>query len=195
AEVVEAVRAADLIVANLECCISTRGRRWPAAGKPFFFRAPPSAVELLALLGVGCVTLANNHALDFGAEALLDTLEHLAAAGIRAVGAGPDLDQAPRPAVLEAAGTRLAVVGVSDHPADYAAGPRRPGIAFAPPLRGVPAWLPPPAGRRGGRRGGGEPALGTEHDRAPGRPRPPCRQGPHRRRGDPGRRALGARVP
>ena len=77
-DVVAIANEADLFVLNLECCISARGERWPAAGKPFFFRAPPLAAELLASIGVDCVTLANNHALDYGAEALLDTLEHLA---------------------------------------------------------------------------------------------------------------------
>jgi poly-gamma-glutamate synthesis protein (capsule biosynthesis protein) len=140
-EVAELMRAADLAVVNLECCVSDRGRRWDAPGKPFFFRAPPKAVELLALLGVGCVTLANNHALDYGPQALLDTLDHLAGAGIAAVGAGPDLDRARRPAVLDAAGVRVAVVGATDHPADFAAGPARPGVAYADLAGGVPEWL------------------------------------------------------
>src|SRR5919108_5789394 len=86
-EVVEAAREADLFVLNLECCISERGSPWPDPHKPFFFRAPPVAVEALVHLGVDCVTLANNHALDFGSEALLDTLLHLRAAGIACVGA------------------------------------------------------------------------------------------------------------
>jgi poly-gamma-glutamate synthesis protein (capsule biosynthesis protein) len=140
-EVAELMRAADLVVVNLECCVSDRGRRWDAPGKPFFFRAPPSAVELLALLGVGCVTLANNHALDYGPEALLDTLDHLAGAGIAAVGAGPALDEARRPVILDAAGLRVAVVGATDHPADFAAGPARPGVAYAELAAGVPEWL------------------------------------------------------
>jgi poly-gamma-glutamate capsule biosynthesis protein CapA/YwtB (metallophosphatase superfamily) len=140
-EVAELMRAADLAVVNLECCVSDRGRRWDAPGKPFFFRAPPSAVELLALLGVGCVTLANNHALDYGPEALLDTLDHLAGAGIAAVGAGADLDRARRPAFLDAAGVRVAVVGATDHPADFAAGPARPGVAYADLAGGAPEWL------------------------------------------------------
>jgi len=140
-EVAELMRAADLVVVNLECCVSDRGRRWDAPGKPFHFRAPPSAVELLALLGVGCVTLANNHALDYGPEALLDTLDHLASAGIAAVGAGPALDEARRPVILEAAGLRVAVVGATDHPADFAAGPARPGVAYADLAAGVPEWL------------------------------------------------------
>jgi poly-gamma-glutamate capsule biosynthesis protein CapA/YwtB (metallophosphatase superfamily) len=132
---------ADLVVLNLECCISERGRPWDAAGKPFFFRAPPRAVELLVLLGVDCVTLANNHALDYGVDALLDTLAHLTDAGIAAVGAGAELEQARRPAVLAASGLRVAVVGVTDHPPDFAAGPDRPGVAFADLGRQVPDWL------------------------------------------------------
>jgi poly-gamma-glutamate capsule biosynthesis protein CapA/YwtB (metallophosphatase superfamily) len=141
-EVVELAAAADLFVLNLECCISARGERWTAPGKPFFFRAPPRAAEWLAAIGVDCVTLANNHALDYGPLALLDTLEHLRAAGVAWVGAGPVVAEARAPRVLEARGLRLAVLGASDHPADFAAATRRPGIAFAD-LRADPGggWL------------------------------------------------------
>jgi poly-gamma-glutamate capsule biosynthesis protein CapA/YwtB (metallophosphatase superfamily) len=129
-DVVAVAAEADLFVLNLECCISERGRRWPDPRKPFFFRAPPAATEVLRRLGVDCVTLANNHALDFGAEALLDTFEHLRAAGIAWVGAGADRDQARAPTLLEARGFRLAILGASDHPAEYAAGTDSPGIAY-----------------------------------------------------------------
>jgi poly-gamma-glutamate capsule biosynthesis protein CapA/YwtB (metallophosphatase superfamily) len=140
-EVRATLAQADLVVLNLECCISERGRPWPAPGKPFFFRAPPRAVELLVLLGTDCVTLANNHALDYGVDALADTLEYLAAAGIAAVGAGADLEQARCPVTLAAGGLRVAVVGATDHPPDFAAGPDRPGVAFADLARQVPDWL------------------------------------------------------
>jgi poly-gamma-glutamate capsule biosynthesis protein CapA/YwtB (metallophosphatase superfamily) len=140
-EVRAALGQADLVVLNLECCISERGRRWEAPGKPFFFRAPPRAVELLALLGTDCVTLANNHALDYGYDALADTLKHLAGAGIAAVGAGPDLERARRPATLAAGGLRVTVIGVTDHPSDFAAAPDRPGVAFADLGHRVPDWL------------------------------------------------------
>jgi poly-gamma-glutamate capsule biosynthesis protein CapA/YwtB (metallophosphatase superfamily) len=141
-EVVSAAAEADLFLLNLECCISARGERWPARGKPFFFRAPPEAAELLAGIGVDCVTLANNHALDFGAEALHDTLEHLRAAGVAWVGAGANVGDARAPAQLTAAGTSIRVVAFSDHPADFAATQERPGIAFAD-LRseGIPDWV------------------------------------------------------
>jgi poly-gamma-glutamate capsule biosynthesis protein CapA/YwtB (metallophosphatase superfamily) len=140
-EVRDALGQADLVVLNLECCISERGRPWEAPGKPFFFRAPPRAVELLVLLGTDCVTLANNHALDYGADALADTLDHLAAAGIATVGASADLEQARRPVTLAAGGLRVAVVGVTDHPPDFAAGPDRPGVAFADLAGRTPDWL------------------------------------------------------
>jgi poly-gamma-glutamate capsule biosynthesis protein CapA/YwtB (metallophosphatase superfamily) len=141
-EVVEAAREADLVVLNLECCISERGRPWPDPAKRFFFRAPPAATALLAHLGVDCVTLANNHALDFGAEALVDTFEHLRAAGIEWVGAGAGREEACAPVVLERHGFRLAVAAVADHPRDYAASDERPGIAYADLRHGPPpAWL------------------------------------------------------
>jgi poly-gamma-glutamate capsule biosynthesis protein CapA/YwtB (metallophosphatase superfamily) len=139
AEVVEETRAADLCLLNLECCISERGEPWPA--RAFHFRAPPAAAEALADLGVDCVTLANNHALDFGPDALLDTLEHLGQVGVACVGAGARLEQARAPAVLEAGGVRWGVLGVTDHPREYAAAPDRPGVAFADLSRGAPDWL------------------------------------------------------
>ncbi|HEU4980251.1 MAG TPA: CapA family protein [Solirubrobacterales bacterium] len=132
----------DLVVCNLECCVSERGertRRIP--GKPFFFRAPPSAITALRAIGVRAVSLANNHALDYEEEALADTLELLRDAEIAAAGAGPGTDEAGRPAVVEAAGRRVGLLCVSDHPREYAARNRSYGIAHADFHRGAPEWL------------------------------------------------------
>ncbi|MBP2703130.1 CapA family protein [Microbispora sp. RL4-1S] len=137
----ERIDEADLFLLNLECCVSDRGRRWEAPGKPFHFRAPPKAADLLAGLGVGCVTLANNHALDYGPEALLDTREHLARLGVRCVGAGADEKEARRPEIIPISGVYVGVLGVTDHPAEFAAAPDRPGVAYADLTAGVPAWL------------------------------------------------------
>jgi poly-gamma-glutamate capsule biosynthesis protein CapA/YwtB (metallophosphatase superfamily) len=134
AEIAELTRAADVCVVNLECCISERGEPVP---KAFNFRAPPQAVETLVHLGVDCVLLANNHALDYGIEALLDTFAHLREAGICWAGAGENIEQARTPVVLKS----LPVVAVSDHEAGFAAGPNRPGIAYADIRGGLPDWL------------------------------------------------------
>jgi poly-gamma-glutamate synthesis protein (capsule biosynthesis protein) len=140
-EVVEHAHAADLFVCNLECCISDRGAPWPDPGKPFFFRAPPSAATTLARLGVDAVTLANNHALDFGADALRDTLARLDEVGIAHAGAGSDVGAARRPATIDLGGFGVELWSLSDHPVTYAAGDATPGIAFAPLRRYVPDWL------------------------------------------------------
>jgi poly-gamma-glutamate capsule biosynthesis protein CapA/YwtB (metallophosphatase superfamily) len=132
----------DLVICNLECCISERGgptRRIP--GKPFFFRAPPAAVRSLEAIGVSAVGFANNHALDFEEMALLDTLELLSEAGIEAAGAGADEAAARRGVIVERAGTRVGVLAVSDHPAEYAAGEAAPGIAHADLTGALPNWL------------------------------------------------------
>jgi poly-gamma-glutamate capsule biosynthesis protein CapA/YwtB (metallophosphatase superfamily) len=124
-ELAELTRAADLFVLNLECCISERGEPVP---KVFNFRAPRRAVELLVHLGVGCVTLANNHALDYGVEALLDTFEHLRAAGISWAGAGETEEQARTPVVVQG----LPILAFCDH---------EPGVAYADLGCGLPDWL------------------------------------------------------
>ena len=141
-EVQEIAGAADLFITNLECCISDRGQRIRQPGKPFYFRAPAVAAETLAGIGVNCVTLANNHTLDFGTDALMDTLDHLRGVGVAAVGAGRDEGTARAPVVLEGGGARVRVAAVSDHPSSYAAATGHPGIAFADLAGGpVPRWL------------------------------------------------------
>jgi poly-gamma-glutamate capsule biosynthesis protein CapA/YwtB (metallophosphatase superfamily) len=132
----------DLMICNLECSVSERGertRRIP--GKPFFFRAPPSAVEALEAINVRAVSLANNHALDYEEEALIDTRGLLAEGGVVAAGAGHGVEAARRPAVVEAGGHRVGLLCFSDHPDEYAASPGRNGIAHAELRRGVPDWL------------------------------------------------------
>ncbi len=139
-EIVDAVREADAFVLNLECCVSDRGA--PGPGRVFHFRAPPLAADLLAQLGVHCVTLANNHALDFGRDALVDTLGQLERVGIQTVGAGVDVDRARAVVVLEARGFRLAVVALTDHPVGDAADQNTPGVAYADlPRDPLPGWV------------------------------------------------------
>jgi poly-gamma-glutamate capsule biosynthesis protein CapA/YwtB (metallophosphatase superfamily) len=130
----ELTRSADLFVLNLECCISERGEPVP---KVFNFRAPPAAVETLLHLGVGCVSLANNHALDFGPDALLDTFAHLREAGIAWAGAGENEGQARSLTVVQG----LPILAFADHDPGYAAGPDEPGTAFADIRNDVPDWL------------------------------------------------------
>jgi hypothetical protein len=141
-ELRELLLGCDTVICNLECCVSNRGQpttRIPA--KPFFFRAPPAATEALGAIGVAAVGLANNHALDFEEEALLDTLELLHRGGIEAIGAGADLEAARAARSITAGDLVLGMVAASDHPAEYAAAVDAPGIAHAELVAGAPGWL------------------------------------------------------
>jgi poly-gamma-glutamate capsule biosynthesis protein CapA/YwtB (metallophosphatase superfamily) len=141
-EVREVAGTCDAVLCNLECCISERGSPTTRiAGKPFFFRGPPAAMDSLGAIGVRAVGAANNHALDFGEEALEDTLTHIRRAGIAATGAGLGPQQARQGAIIEAGGLRLGVVSVSDHPPEYAAQEGHWGISYADLSRGAPDWL------------------------------------------------------
>ncbi len=60
----------------------------PAARKSLYIPADPSMVQNLHSLSVDLVSLANNHVYDYGADALIDTLDTLSGAGIPYAGAG-----------------------------------------------------------------------------------------------------------
>jgi poly-gamma-glutamate capsule biosynthesis protein CapA/YwtB (metallophosphatase superfamily) len=133
----------DAVICNLECCISERASPMESIpGKRFFFRAPRAAVKALAAAGVRGVSLANNHALDHGAEGLADTLAELSAAGIAAAGAGPDTERARRGTVVAAGDFRIGLLAVTDHPVQYAATQSSPGVALANLTSGLPDWIP-----------------------------------------------------
>ena len=124
--------SADIAVVNAEMAISDRGS---AIDKEFVFRAPPAAAARIAAAGIDVANLANNHARDYGADALLDSVTLLEAAGVVALGAGADDAEAYAPWVLQAGGdVRVAFVGASMVvPWTFPAGPDRPGIASARP--------------------------------------------------------------
>ncbi len=91
-DVLKELTEADLTIINNEFPFSTRGTQAP--DKQFTFRVNPSYVSVLTDMGVDIAGLANNHVLDYGADALNDTFDTLDAAGIDYVGAGSDLSRA-----------------------------------------------------------------------------------------------------
>jgi poly-gamma-glutamate synthesis protein (capsule biosynthesis protein) len=130
-DLLDRLRGLDGLLVNLECCISDRGRRWERTRRAFHFRASPGwARDALDRAGVDCCVLANNHVLDFGEVALIDTLEHLDGAGIARAGAGRSREEAFAPAGFEAGGTAVAVVSLTDNSPEYAATATRPGTAY-----------------------------------------------------------------
>ncbi|MFZ5471740.1 MAG: CapA family protein [Myxococcota bacterium] len=123
---------ADVRIINLECAVTTHLDRWKPTPKVFYFRADPSALRVLTAARIDACSLANNHTLDFEEVGLLDTLRHLDEAGIRCAGAGRTLDEARRPAMLDAGGQRIGLVAFTDNEPAFAAGPDHPGTFYLP---------------------------------------------------------------
>lgn len=128
--VLPVLRSADMVFANLECAITPHRQQWQATPKVFHFRASPPAIHVLRAANIGCVSLANNHTLDFETTGLIDTLRLLAEAGIAHAGAGRNLAEARRPALVDVAGLRVGLVSVTDNEPPFAATADRPGTWY-----------------------------------------------------------------
>ncbi len=102
---------ADILMVNNEFPFSDRGT--PMPDKQFTFRSSPSYVSALQEMGVDVVSLANNHTLDYGKEALTDTFDTLDGAGILYGGAGDSVERAEEVQVIEAGGKRFGFLAVS----------------------------------------------------------------------------------
>lgn len=119
---------ADFFFVNEEFPFSSRGSQAP--DKQFTFRLPPEKVQILWQMGVDGVSLANNHALDYGTDALLDSCQVLDDAGILHTGAGADLTEAKQAVTVEISGKRIAIIGATRviPVAEWAAGASHPGM-------------------------------------------------------------------
>lgn len=127
----ELERAAPHVrIVNLETAVTLAHRPWE--GKEIHYRMHPTNVDCLQAARLDACALANNHVLDWGGAGLEETLRTLDGAGIRAAGAGGNLEEAARPAVLEAPGGAVVLISVgtadSGIPAAWAAGPGRAGV-------------------------------------------------------------------
>jgi poly-gamma-glutamate synthesis protein (capsule biosynthesis protein) len=109
------LRGPDLLVGNLEAAATTRGAR---AVKTYTFRFDPRALASLSSAGFSYLSVANNHAFDFGKEGFLDTLASLSAAGIATSGAGATIEEASRPAVMSLGGTEIRLLSFAAYPVD-----------------------------------------------------------------------------
>lgn len=98
----------DLFMVNLEHPITTAESK---VKKQFNFKLHPRHTSVLTSAGISIVNAANNHVADYGAEGILQTMEHLSDAGIRYVGIGKTVVEARKPAIIETRGLTIAFLG------------------------------------------------------------------------------------
>lgn len=119
---------ADLSIANLECPIATGGH---PVDKVYTFRAHPRVLPVLSR-HFSAVSVANNHAGDYGRDAMGETLNLLKEAGIPYFGGGHNLEQAHAPLIVERKGVRIALLAYDGFkPRSFEALPDAPGVAWA----------------------------------------------------------------
>lgn len=118
----------DIFMSNQEFPFSDRGSAAP--DKQFTFRMTPSRVTMMNEIGVDIVTLANNHSLDYGTDALVDTCTALEGAGIRYVGAGPNMDRARQLETIQVKGKTIGYLAASRVYPDtnWVANSQKPGM-------------------------------------------------------------------
>ena len=90
-------RTCKLVVGNLECPATKIRQR---VYKRFMFRAEPEWLLTLKQHGITHLNMANNHSIDQGREGLLDTKRNIEQAGMVAVGAGRNMQEAAAPLLL-----------------------------------------------------------------------------------------------
>ncbi len=127
------IQEADVAFMQLELPISTRGFRLPQVRHTD--RAPASSADAFRRAGFHVASLAGNHCMDWGPEAMFDTMSALKRSGLQVVGVGENIFQARKPVFVESKGQRIAFLAYSSIlPMGYWATETRAGCA---PMR---AW-------------------------------------------------------
>ncbi len=129
-QIAPTLQAADIVFGNLESVISRDDVALRYPDKPYNFHADDNAAPALRKAGFTVLTLANNHAMDYGSDSLVRAKGMLEQNGIRAFGAGKDLAQARQPVIIVKNGVRFGFLGYGmAHAKSVYAEKNRAGIA------------------------------------------------------------------
>jgi len=134
------LREADFTFGNLEGSHADSGTPWVKEGSNW----KSGAEQMVAVedAGFDAMSVANNHSMDFGREALLETIENLKRIGVGHTGGGRNSAEAYSPAIVQKSGCKVALLGYATvYVRGWEAGPDTPGIAV---LRGGTSYEPAP---------------------------------------------------
>lgn len=135
--------APDVKIINLETSVTKSNHHWK--GKVVHYRMHPENIHCLSAARIDYCSLANNHVLDWGYAGLTETLETLKKVNINCAGAGQNLQEAERPAVMEVKGKGRVIVfsfglHTSGIPASWAASENKPGVNLLKNLSDKTVW-------------------------------------------------------
>jgi hypothetical protein len=116
----EVLKAADVLHINNEVPFASNCPPSDPNTESLTFCSRPDFIELLEAVGTDVVELTGNHAMDYGKQAMLDTLEMYRARGWPYFGGGADLKDAQKAITLEKNGTVLGFIGCNPVGPDFA---------------------------------------------------------------------------
>jgi poly-gamma-glutamate capsule biosynthesis protein CapA/YwtB (metallophosphatase superfamily) len=132
---IDAIRAADVAIANLETVIHDFKGHAQADAGGVYMASPPVIAAELKWAGFDMLAHANNHAFDYGASGVLDTIRHVESEGLIIAGSGTDLHDARAPRYFHCNGSTVALVAMASDFVRYGKAsysrpdvPGRPGI-------------------------------------------------------------------
>jgi poly-gamma-glutamate capsule biosynthesis protein CapA/YwtB (metallophosphatase superfamily) len=135
-DIKKVLKPADVAFFNAEGPYSDTGTA--ATWKDVYFRGNPRLVPAMAKAGVDVVTMANNHCLDYGSAALLDSIRRFNANDIQVVGAGKNIAAAWKMRFVERKGVKIGFMGWTDvMPPGFAATRTGAGAAVGPMWSGA----------------------------------------------------------
>src|SRR5699024_8910451 len=132
---VPALAEADYRVLNLECVISTLGEQGidKGEGGPYYYRARPEMIDVLISADIDMVATANNHAGDYGTDALLQQKGFFEDVGIESIGSGRNFKEAISPKTITIKNKNIAFINIDTTESRFAATAQKPGIAYIDP--------------------------------------------------------------
>lgn len=132
------IRQGDFRFVNLETTVHRFETYGAALSGGSWFCAEPEVLDDLRTFGFNILSTANNHALDYGIEGLLKTLDYIRAAGFPCAGTGRNLAEAGGPVYLDTLAGRFALIaGCSSLTPDCMAGEQTRTMPGRPGLNGI----------------------------------------------------------
>ena len=110
---IDAIRAADVAIANLETVIHDFKGHAQADAGGVYMASPPVIAAELKWAGFDMLSHANNHAFDYGAVGVLDTIHHVESEGLIVAGSGADLRAARKPHYFYCNGSTVALIAMA----------------------------------------------------------------------------------
>jgi poly-gamma-glutamate synthesis protein (capsule biosynthesis protein) len=112
--VVPLLTGADVVFTNLEVSVCAEAAECkPTRTDEYFHGAGPRVIDYLDSIGVNLLSLANNHAWDYGSQGILSGIEEVSGRGIVHAGTGKTISDAVAPAYLDVRGNRVALVAAA----------------------------------------------------------------------------------